>query len=203
MRTLFARIEEILSGETIPGWCSVEKAQTLAALVVALRPQTSVEIGVFGGRSFFPLALAHHKIGCGTVLGIDPWEAEASAAGQDPANAEWWRASVDYEVIYQDFMRRIGSLGVADRAIVARKKSDDVEPPATIGLLHVDGNHGEQAMRDVRRFSPHVSAGGVCILDDLDWGGGAVRASEKFLLSNGFKMLYPLGTGAAYQRQAC
>lgn len=196
---VFTQIEDALA--TIPnGWCTAEKARTLAAAVLVLRPKTVVEIGVFGGRSFIPMAIALKHIGEGVAIGIDPWSAKESQKGQDNPNDFAYWSTLDHGKVYDEFMRDIERFGLTHFVHVVRAKSDDVKPPSEISLLHSDGNHSIQALTDVRRFAPNITSGGFCFLDDCDWSGGAVRKAESHILSNGFKMLFKMDTGAMYQK---
>lgn len=197
MKELFTEIETLVP--TLGDWCSVQKAFALAATVLTLRPAVTVEIGVFSGASFLPMAMAHKAIGRGKAYAIDPWMKQASIEGMDKENAEWW-ASVDHERIYRNFMAKVGHLGVQDWVAILRSRSNEVEPPQNIGLLHVDGNHGKQAITDVKRFAPNVVIGGICWMDDINWVGGGVETAVGELLKMGFVKLYDMDTGAAFQR---
>jgi len=79
-----------------------------------------------------------------------------------------------------------------------RLPSRHVEPPPGIGLLHIDGAHDNVAIQDVVRFAPQVVIGGLVVLDDLNWSGGAVTRAAIRLEQLGFRFLYPIGTGAVY-----
>ncbi len=183
----------------IEGWCTVAKACDLAAAVFALRPSVAVEIGIFGGSSLIPIAMAMRVNAYGQVIGIDPWSAVESAKGQTGANLEWWSA-LDHEAIYRGFMEAVNSEGVANQTVALRQTSDQSKPPDVIDLLHVDGNHGEQAFRDIERFAPNVRVGGLCYLDDIGWDGGAVGRGAEWVLKNGFAKLYDRDGGAMFQR---
>lgn len=197
MRELLEQIERVLpdGGE----WCTVKKASVLAALVVGLRPMLVVEIGVWRGGSAIPIALALRHNGSGRLLAIDPWSADASLAGQEGANAAWW-SSVSHEESYRVFMRRIAELELGGFVHVHRVRSDDSEVPGLIDILHVDGNHSEQAIRDVERFAPSVRMGGIVIMDDIAWAGGSVGMATERLTEMGFVWIYELDTGAVFQR---
>lgn len=197
MKDLFQQIEIVIP--KIGNWCTVEKAHSLAAIVIALRPETTVEIGVFSGSSLFSMAMAHKHIGIGKVIGVDPWDAKASIEGMEPPNVDWW-SKVDHEAVFQTFMQNRSQLGLSEIVRVVRMKSDDYTPPDSIDLFHCDGNHSDQAVKDVKRYATKVRVGGICVMDDINWsGGGVARAVEK-LKDFGFKELYPLGSGAVYQR---
>lgn len=198
MTKLFEEISILLP--KLHGWCTVEKAQQLAATVIALRPLVTVEIGVWGGKSFIPMAMAHREIGRGNAWAIDPWSPAASAIDMAGPDAEWWGKVADHDLVYADFLNRLNEVHAANCVVIRRMKSDDAEIPHTIDLLHIDGNHGDQALKDAQRYAVKVRVGGMCCLDDLDWSGGAVRRAEAFLKSIGFIELYRIGTGAMYQR---
>ncbi len=187
------------------GWCSEEKATVLANTVIAMRHALSVEIGVWSGASLLPLALAHKFIGRGQVIGIDPWSAEVSAVDQPPEHKKWW-SEVDHEAIYLDFCKKVQAYELGSFVRIWKKASDDVEPPKGIGLLHIDGNHCAQALRDAQRFAVNVNVGGILCLDDIsgdktptEWKKGVNNAAE-FCKSVGFVELYRLDTSAFYQR---
>jgi len=198
--TIFDTIDRLVP--SLVGWCSVPKAFTLARAVLAMRPDVTVEIGVFGGRSLLPMALAHRQIGKGKIVGIDPWSASASIVGQlCPNDAVWW-GQCDHEQVYKEFMGKVEMLGLQKWVNIIHKNSDEVEPPQIIDLFHLDGNHGEQAHKDAQRFAPNMRVGGLCFLDDIEWTGGGVKRASQFIESIGFVELFRQDTGAMYQRIA-
>ena len=66
-RTLLANI--VTTCGTMHGWATAEKCCTLASLVLANKPALAVEIGVWGGRSLLPVAMAMKAIGKVDVYG--------------------------------------------------------------------------------------------------------------------------------------
>lgn len=175
----------------------------LAMLVMAIKPDVTVEIGVYTGKSAIPLALAHKAIGKGVVVCIDPWSAKASMEGYDPIHMDWW-GTVDHEAIYKEFLLNAAHFQVTPFMDIKRARSNDVEPPKHIGLFHCDGQHTVQAVTDVERFAPSVYPGGVVVMDDTDWqnsGKLQVREAVTRLSAMGFIELFKLGTGAVYQRK--
>ena len=181
-------------------WCSLSKAQGLAALVVATRPRLVVEIGVWQGGSMIPILLALKACGTGSAWAIDAWDAPSSASGQDDRNAEWW-SKVDHERAYRHFLDRVAKHGLDGICTVVRARSRDVNPPSPIDILHIDGNHGEEAISDAERFLPSVRAGGFVVFDDVGWTGGHVAHALDVARRLGFEDGYPLGTGCVMQRR--
>lgn len=200
MKSIFEIIETNCTPTGWDGWCTADKACTLASMVIALRPTFTVEIGVFGGRSFIPMALAHKVVFHGTAIGIDPWTKEASVESQTtPGDMDYW-AHIDHEAVYQRFMALVHKYDLNPVVKILRGKSEQFGPPPHIDLLHIDGAHDDRSVADVLRYAPAVSLGKLCVLDDLQWSGGGVQRAEQELVKLGFDKLFPLGTGAVYQR---
>lgn len=197
-QNLFKRIDELIP--TIDGWCSVDRACDLAALVLGLKPMTTVVIGVWGGRDTFALALAHQANGFGRCFAIDPWKAVASVEGQTPANADWWKSQERHDIVYSRFIHNKRELGLDGFIEVNRAKASAIVPPENIGLLIVDGNHGPESITDVDRFAPAVAPGGIVYCDDIGWSGGSVAEAVRRLQAMGFQKLYDQDTGAFFQR---
>ncbi len=192
-------------------WCDLEKAQVLAALVIGLRPRVVVEIGVWMGGSLVPMMLALQTLArmdeardrpavTRRAIAVDPWSPEASCANQLPVNAAWW-SSVDHEEAMRAFLARLDRHGLTGLCEVVRRSSDEAPVPPEIDLLHVDGNHADQAERDVVRFAPSVAPGGILVLDDLEWSEGHVRRGHARAVELGFVELYRLGFGVVMQRR--
>jgi len=164
---LFNQIADELMTGGITGWCTVPKALDLVAAVVTLRPKTVVELGVWGGRSFIPMAMACKHLEAGKCIGIDPWKADASCEGYDAANVAWW-SKQDHDKILQDFSRHIQRLSLEKFVDIQRKKSDDAEVPDVIDLLHIDGLHTYEAVRhDYETWLPKLSANGLVMFHDI------------------------------------
>lgn len=188
---------EIISAhDSISGWCSLQKQTALASIVVAIRPTITVEIGVWCGKSCIPIALAHKQIGYGRVIAVDPWQGDASVEGQiNPADKEWWNDQSKHDWALSEFRRATRQFDVEARIEVQRIPSDKFECTDEIGLFHCDGNHGSQAMTDVKKVCPKVALGGFVVLDDLNWSGRAVSDSVAWIEQNGFRRLYVVDDG--------
>lgn len=180
-------------------WCSVAKSQQLAAIIVAYRPKRVLEIGVWMGGSMIPMMMALQHLGSGQGIAIDPWAASASVVGQRDDNVSWWQ-SVDHDAAYQKFQSRLVKYNLHEICVTIRKPSDEAAP-ISADIVHIDGNHAAQAVRDVERFAAEMPLGGILILDDLDWDGGHVRSARHVAHQLGFVDAYPLGTGLVMIRR--
>lgn len=207
MQNIFNQISEIIP--RLDGWCSVERATELAALIIGTKPEITICIGVYAGRETFAMALAHRANQKGKVIAIDPWSESASVIGQGEADAEWWGKPGLHSEIYDKFTANLKTLGLQEWVDIRRATSDQAyindrastKPFHQVGVLVVDGNHGPQSIRDVDNYADHVALGGFVYMDDIGWTGGSVREAVK-LLQTGyrFKQLYERDTGAFFQR---
>ena len=196
---VFKRIELITP--QLSEWCPIQKAHTLAAIVLALRPVLTIEVGVWQGASLIPMALAHRAIGFGRIIAVDAWAARASIQGQvDPADVDWW-SKVDHDKAHQKFITVLAEEGLSQFVEVVRSRSDEYTPPDGVNLLHLDGNHSDQAVRDVQRFIPKMASGAIAVLDDYSWSGGGVKKACAALESMGWIEMYRLGEGGVWRRK--
>lgn len=153
----------------LDGWCTKEKATVLMDLVLMLKPQRVVEIGVFGGKSLVPMAFAVRELGSGIVIGIDPWSQEESAIGMDGGNLEYW-GNLDHDRIYKKLTSKISKFGLDSTILLIRKSSEQADPIGDIDMIHIDGNHSEEAsLFDVNKWVPLVRKGGIIVFDDVNW----------------------------------
>jgi methyltransferase family protein len=162
-------IDDCLPG--MHGWCSLEKAYAMAGIVLEAKPQVSVEIGVWGGKSFLAMALAHVELAHGHAYGIDPWAKDAALDGvQEKENLDWWAAQ-DYDGIYEGCMRAMFDHAPVDRWTIYRATSQRASGLFdAIDFLHVDGNHSEKASTgDIMAYLPKLVSGGYLLFDDVDW----------------------------------
>lgn len=201
MKQLFAQIESEFAVHK-DGWCSLDKAHTLAAAILTMRPNLVVEIGIWAGRSLLPMALAMKQIGKGKIVGLDPWKAEASVQGITGEDLKWW-ATVDHERVFNDFNNWITQDAVGQFVEIHRCRSDEfdhkkmITEKGLIDICHIDGNHGEAAsVYDVTHYAANVRVGGFLYFDDL---ARAKKAAE-MLPGMGFQMLYIIDGGGMFQR---
>lgn len=201
MSNLFTDIDEALE-HIREGWTTPKKAKHLAAAVIALQPKLSVEIGVFAGKGVVSLGLAHKYIGSGTVIGIDPFSADASAEGQvNEVDTEYWQR-IDHNWIYSVCTNAISRYELNGIVHLIKEKSQSVHPPEQIGILRIDGNHGEAVLLDVERFAPKCLPGALLFLDDVGWTGNFVKQAADNLKISGWVELYQLEDGLVFQKSS-
>lgn len=203
--TIFETIDRAIgimgSPSSLAGWTSNPKAHTYAALILGLRPLISVEVGVWCGRGAISMALAHKEVGRGKAYAVDAWSAAASVEGQlHPADQKHWSNQAEHNAAKAMFLAKINELELGNCIEVVHSRSLDFTPPKNIGLISIDGNHGEVVISDVAHYAPCVRPGGIVHIDDLDWTGGAVRKASENLKRMGFQELYTFETGAFFQR---
>jgi predicted O-methyltransferase YrrM len=154
----------------LEGWCSTQKAGILIDFILNTKPNTIVEIGVFGGKSLVPMAYALQQNQKGKIYGIDPWESAQSVVGMDGINKDYW-SHVDHEAILQGLVQRIRQFNLEPYIQLIRMTSEAAPAISSIDVLHVDGNHADQtSYLDVTKWVPLVNKGGLVIFDDMTWG---------------------------------
>lgn len=155
--------------DSLEGWCTHQKASYLIDIIFLLKPKLVVEVGVFGGKSLIPMALALKSNEKGKIIGIDPWDKSASVKGLDKVNRSWW-AQVDHELIYNGFVNKVVELELENQIKILRKRSADIHNIRSIDILHLDANHSAYSLLfDVQKWVPHVRKNGLIIVGDVNW----------------------------------
>lgn len=157
------------------GWCSEEKSAVLLDLVLAVKPKVVVEIGVFGGSSFLPMAAGIKYLKSGVIYAVDPWSNSECTKYLDPIedkeHVDWWR-SVRLLDIYASFLDRLLLYDYETCSVILKKSSEQaVLDIGMIDILHIDGHRSEEVTSlDVRLYLPKVVSGGyICLGDTLSF----------------------------------
>ena len=210
-RTMRADIEQALSRIPVDfgGGCSVAKAAVLAELITTHGLDTAVEIGVYRGRSFIPLALAMRAQGHGRAFGVDPYAVEPAMQHDDhgiPLDViHAFVRDSDWDGIWQSVEEAIDREHVRDFAELLRTTSLNAASrfaPGQLGLVHIDGNHDRDSVEsDISTWLPRIRPGGFLVLDDASWDSvspsmRALSASHELILNVDDKHGL-LGVGAA------
>lgn len=159
--------------KSLHGWCEPEKAQRIYDLIKEKKSSLTIELGVFGGRSFIPMALAHRDMNHGFVIGIDAWKASASLEGENsPANDEYWK-KVDYRGVYKSCQEAISTHLLEDYCDTLRLKSQHAAlffADNIVDVLHQDSGHNFSVItKELELWSPKLKMGAYWIIDDCNW----------------------------------
>lgn len=197
---LIARIQRIVP--KLQGWCPLEKAMVMATYIYQRKPSLVVELGIFGGRSLIPMAMAVQCNGKGKAIGIDPWCKEAVVEGENAkANDEWW-TNIDLEQVYINFVNTVLALNLSSVCFWQRMKSDEAIKnfrDSTIDMLHCDSNHSQQvSLNEIDQWSPKVAVGGLWIMDDADWD--TMQKAKEYILDRGFQLKKDYVKWAVYEK---
>ncbi len=154
----------------LTGWCAYSKGALIMDLIIKHKPQTIVEIGVWGGKSLVPMAYVLRELGRGKVYGIDPWDKDESLQWVvDESNRKYW-GWADHNAILYELLEKIERFELSDQIELIRATSEDAPLIYDIDMLHIDGNHSEEtSFIDVTKWVPLVKSGGWIFFDDLHW----------------------------------
>lgn len=165
-------LHNIVNG--LAGWCTEIKATRLYKLIKDTDSKLTIELGVFGGRSFIPMAIAHKEKGSGFVIGIDAWKASVATEGTNsPENDKYWRETVNYKYIYDQCQLAIYSNGLEDFCDTLRMKSQTaglLMADNIVDVIHQDSGHNTEVITaELEIWIPKLKVGGYWVADDCDW----------------------------------
>jgi hypothetical protein len=166
------------------------KLLLMSHLAWKFRLKTYVEIGVYRGRSLFPLAYVL-KQNSGMAYGVDPYSRESAyEVDVDPALRQAisdFIDQTDYDDIYQNVQQLRTKLGLVTHCEILRETSQNAvrffaENQISVDMLHIDGNHDTRfVLSDVTSYMPLIAPNGFMIMDDTDWA--SVRPAFELALS--------------------
>ena len=184
MNNLINEIKKILP--SIHGWCSPDKAIKFVEIIINTQPNICLEIGVFGGSSYIPQAMALQCNKKGIIYGIDPWRNDTALEEMISDEHKKWWGELNLEKIYQDFLLLIKKYNLEDCCKIIRDKSENVSDQfqdESICLLHIDGNHSQAlSYKDAVNYLPKLKVGGICFFDDIFWKEGGEVTTRKAIL---------------------
>jgi len=184
--------------EKIEGWCTPSKALKISEIIIKNNCKTCLELGVFGGRSLLPIAIAAGQNS--NVIGIDAWTADASLEGtNDQANSDWWK-NIDYNNMYKYTCELMETHKINVKLIKDKSKNcAHMFLENSIDLLHQDSNHSEEiSCEEVDLYWNKVTLGKFWVFDDTNWST-TVKAQNK-LLEKGYKEIFDGNTWKIFQR---
>jgi cephalosporin hydroxylase len=168
----------------IHGWATKEKGTEFIDLVLQVKPDICVEIGVFGGRSILPVAAALKHLKKGIVVGIDPWDRNEILPYFDPIedqpHIEWW-SKINLEAIYYSYLNLLSQFELQNYVVTLKTTSALASfAIESIDILYIDGNHNEKtSLMDVMLYLPKVRPGGYIWFNDSLWAD--LQSSVDFL----------------------
>lgn len=180
MRKLRSDIARILDQIPIDfgGGSSLRKGHAMAWLIKKHALRTTLDIGVYRGRSLFPQAFAHRHFTGGMVYGVDPWSA-SEAMEHDNAQLKeaigTFVSNTDFEGLYEQVIALRRTLGLERHCTLLRSTSANAasifeKDGVSFDLIHIDGNHDTKAvLKDVDLYLPRLSQGGFLVMDDVSW----------------------------------
>lgn len=221
-RSLYAGLHVLFM--RTPGQCDEDKLHALAA-VARLAPKGDVvEIGSLYGRSAVALAWLAREHGIGSAVCVDPWRLSALTDQGEQAevlNEELPR--IDFERIFLiframaaahpnlAFIRDTSSAARAAyadcvaRGCVDNDSARQVPVTGAIAILHIDGNHRyDHVKNDIALWAGLVQPGGWVLVDDYVWafGDGPKRAGDELLAGGGFDCAFTAADTLFLRRRA-
>jgi hypothetical protein len=167
---LFKR-KTVATMNSIPGFCTPEKAHFMMDLIRENHCRYCVEVGVFAGRSLLAIAKAVQYNNAGKVFGIDAWDPDEAIQGLNPGSAQafWW-CDQDFNRLYRKTTQMIKKQNLERFVSLVKSASQKafvLFADETIDFLHLDGSYNaEGAFQDVVNYFPKVKEGGFILLSD-------------------------------------
>lgn len=160
------------------GGSPLYKTYLMAYLIKYRMLKTFVEIGVYRGKSFLPLACVI-KQNKGISIGIDPYNSSSAREydiDEEKQNViDKFIDSIDFEQIYRDVLDKKEAFELSSGCIIIRETSENAyeylkDVKLEIDMLHIDGNHDRKYVElDAEKYIPMVKEQGFVVFDDIDW----------------------------------
>ncbi|GAA3571878.1 class I SAM-dependent methyltransferase [Snuella lapsa] len=160
------------------GGCSLYKALVMGEIIRQYKLRSSLDIGVYRGRSLFPMAIAHKFFTKGIVYGVDPYtklDANQNDYPELKDELDKFVSVTDFQKIYKDVKDVIKNKELDDNCILVRETSSNAvlnfkKEGRKFGLIHIDGNHDTKfVIEDVLNYTPLLDHKGFVVLDDVSW----------------------------------
>lgn len=187
------------------GWATPEKMTRLYDLATEVSTDKRpciVELGVFAGRSLFPMALAFKDAGRGLVYGVETWDNITPLEGENSKeNDEWW-GRVNMDFIKAEFFKSVNFLALGNYVEAIKAKTYDAAvrfDDGTISIIHQDSAHNEEVItKELDAWSSKVRIGGYWVTDDDDWKETETGYAK--LPSYGFEKIEDYGKWSIYKK---
>ena len=188
--------------DVIPGMCDHDKIIALYEIFRFTPPGDIVEIGSWWGKSAFVLNWLANCYKIGKVLCVDPWSEEDLIQNDARGLVDTIKPNTDdafnlFQINLIPYSNdRLNYLRLASiDASKLFRPGLTVETPnfgktlydGRISVLHIDGNHAFENVRDdISAWSDLVLPGGWIIIDDYIWpyGTGPQVAGDTYMFKN-------------------
>lgn len=180
----------LAQANTIPGQCTDEKLAALCAIFQDAPKGDVVEIGSLFGKSAYVLNRLASRFTIGATIAVDPWNMEFSVQRDSPSYLQELSPSWDWDLVFAGFLLTMQACATppfnyirasSSRAWTHYERASAIESEefgrtpisGLISVLHIDGNHDEQCVReDFTLWSRRLAPGGWLIFDDYEWSHG-------------------------------
>jgi glycosyltransferase involved in cell wall biosynthesis len=160
------------------GGSPVAKTFIISYLIQLQNLRHFVEIGIYRGRSIFPLAHSIFLNG-GRSVGIDPYKIgdarEKDVEEKLGEQIDSFLDSLDFENIYRDVLEYRERCGYGESIEIVRHTSNDYfsnlpKDGPRFDIAHIDGNHDTKFVRqDYNNCYASMVDRGFIVFDDIDW----------------------------------
>jgi hypothetical protein len=154
------------------GWNSTHPF--LSKTMTELRPEVTVEVGVWKGASTLTMANALRELGVdGVVIAVDTWLGSWDQWIKPDLHAELCFLQ-GYPNLYMKFLANVVASGLGDFVVPCPLDSGNAAQLMAMrqvvpSVVHIDGAHDFDAVQhDLRRWWPLLADGGTMICDDYD-----------------------------------
>jgi predicted O-methyltransferase YrrM len=162
------------------GRCDETKGNVIKNLIMEIKAQLCVEIGVFKGASLMYFAEAL-EITKGLVIGIDPYSMDTlkneipNKSLNDHIYGVLFKDQIVLDKLYDGLLKVINENDLKNTVSLVKSKSEDYYnnlKMESIDIIHIDGNHDEEYVtKDIQLYLPLIKKGGYIIMDDITWPG--------------------------------
>lgn len=156
------RLVELMSQNI--GWTPINQVVAILQLIEKRRSRYIVDINVFGGRSFLPLAFAAKKIN-GIAVAIDSFTLTESS---EQLFKDY--AHLDFNVLKARLQNKVNAYGLKKHVKFIFKDPDFVSMklPKDIDLLHLSTHSGRfAALTNLRKYNRKVKKNGLLWLEEF------------------------------------
>lgn len=160
------------------GGADLVKTFITAYLVQNQDLKNFAEIGVYKGKSFFPVAYSIHKNN-GKSYGIDPYNLNAAREVDVEENLrkkiDSFLENLDFEKLYKSVVSYKEECGFGKNIKLIREPSEKAidffkQNNIELDIVHIDGNHDTKYVKqDYENYYEVLKKGGFLIFDDIDW----------------------------------